>query len=59
LTEREREIAAAAASGASSKSIAAELHLSVRTVNNHLHRAYAKLGVSDRRSLAEVFEAER
>ncbi|MCX5000573.1 LuxR C-terminal-related transcriptional regulator [Streptomyces longwoodensis] len=59
LSEREREIAAAAMSGASSSAIAAALHVSVRTVNNHLHRVYTKLGVSDRRSLAQVLGAER
>jgi DNA-binding CsgD family transcriptional regulator len=46
-------------SGAPSSAIAAALHVSVRTVNNHLHRVYTKLGVSDRRSLAEVLGAER
>ncbi|MGW9439662.1 LuxR C-terminal-related transcriptional regulator [Streptomyces sp. NPDC055607] len=52
LTEREREIAFAAASGTSSKSIAASLTLSVRTVSNHLQRIYTKLGVTNRRELA-------
>jgi DNA-binding CsgD family transcriptional regulator len=52
LTPRERDIAALAAQGESSKDIAARLYLSVRTVNNHLQSAYAKLGVSGRRQLA-------
>jgi len=52
LTHRERDIAALAAQGESSKDIAARLYLSVRTVNNHLQSAYAKLGVSGRRQLA-------
>ncbi len=51
LTAREREIALRAASGASSKSIAAELFLSARTVDNHLQRIYTKLGVVGRDEL--------
>ncbi|MGW8356503.1 LuxR C-terminal-related transcriptional regulator [Streptomyces wedmorensis] len=54
LTAREREIALLAASGTSSKDIAATLHLSVRTVDNHLQHAYAKLGVTTRRELADT-----
>ncbi|MEA3019691.1 MAG: hypothetical protein QOI47_1215 [Actinomycetota bacterium] len=53
LTARELEIATLAARGRSSRDIAAELAISVRTVNNQLQRAYVKLGISDRRSLAE------
>lgn len=52
LTGREREIAALAAAGEPSKEIAAALTLSVRTVDNHLQRAYAKLGIATRRELA-------
>ncbi|MFI6507695.1 LuxR C-terminal-related transcriptional regulator [Streptosporangium sp. NPDC050855] len=53
LTAREREIAILAAEGMSSKDIAARLTISVRTVDNHLQRVYAKLGVSARRELAD------
>ncbi|WP_369198939.1 LuxR C-terminal-related transcriptional regulator [Streptomyces djakartensis] len=52
LTAREKEIALLAAAGTASKDIADTLHLSVRTVDNHLQRAYAKLGVTTRRELA-------
>ena len=52
LTKRELEIALLAAPGASSKAIAERLSLSVRTVDNHLQRIYAKLGVSGRDGLA-------
>ncbi|AEV85876.1 HTH-type transcriptional regulator malT [Actinoplanes sp. SE50] len=51
LTGREREVALRAAAGASSRDIARSLTLSVRTVDNHLNRAYAKLGVTGRRDL--------
>jgi ATP/maltotriose-dependent transcriptional regulator MalT len=52
LTAREREICTLAAAGVSSPEIAEKLYLSVRTVNNHLQRAYTKLGVTNRRELA-------
>lgn len=51
LTEREREVCIRAARGDSNVSIAEELYLSPRTVEGHLQRAYAKLGVTDRRQL--------
>jgi DNA-binding CsgD family transcriptional regulator/DNA-binding transcriptional ArsR family regulator len=51
LTGREREIAALAAQGLSSLEIAKRLQVSPRTVNNHLHAAYAKLGVRGRSEL--------
>jgi DNA-binding CsgD family transcriptional regulator/tetratricopeptide (TPR) repeat protein len=54
LTRREREIAALAASGASSKVIAARLSLSSRTVDNHLQSVYGKLGIRGRRELAAL-----
>ncbi|GGO50225.1 LuxR family transcriptional regulator [Streptomyces daqingensis] len=52
LTDREREISVLAAAGETSKEIAAALTLSVRTVDNHLHKVYAKLGIATRRELA-------
>jgi DNA-binding CsgD family transcriptional regulator len=51
LTGREREIAALAAQGLSSLEIAKRLQVSPRTVNNHLHAAYSKLGVRGRGEL--------
>jgi DNA-binding CsgD family transcriptional regulator len=54
LTDRELEICLLAAEGASGPAIAARLYVSVRTVNNHLQRAYAKLGVRNRTELAEA-----
>lgn len=52
LTAREREIATLAVGRLSSKEIAERLHLSPRTVDNHLQRVYRKLGVSSRTDLA-------
>ncbi len=51
LTRREREIANLAAQGMSSPEIARHLVVSVRTVDNHLQRAYTKLGISKRSEL--------
>ncbi|SNS96538.1 ATP-, maltotriose- and DNA-dependent transcriptional regulator MalT [Asanoa hainanensis] len=51
LTDRERQIARLAASGVSSRDIASEFFLSTRTVENHLQRVYAKLGVAGRGEL--------
>jgi DNA-binding CsgD family transcriptional regulator len=45
-----------AAAQASSREIATRLQLSVRTVDNHLGRVYAKLGVSSRARLATLLE---
>jgi DNA-binding CsgD family transcriptional regulator len=47
LTAREREVVLLAAHH-SSRHIAERLGLEVKTVNNHLARAYAKLGISSR-----------
>jgi DNA-binding CsgD family transcriptional regulator len=57
LTPREREVATLAAAQTSSREIAARLGLSVRTVDNYLGRAYAKLGVSSRAELAALLGA--
>jgi DNA-binding CsgD family transcriptional regulator len=54
LTAREREIAALAAQGSSSKEIADRLFLSARTVDNHLQSIYGKLGIRGRRELADA-----
>ncbi|HLE89498.1 MAG TPA: response regulator transcription factor [Anaerolineales bacterium] len=48
LTEREREILDLLAQGLSNKMIAAQLYLSVRTVEGHLANIYARLGVHSR-----------
>ena len=52
LTPRERQIAALAAQGHADLVIAERLVISVRTVQTHLARVYAKLGVTGRTELA-------
>ncbi|MBA8815675.1 DNA-binding CsgD family transcriptional regulator [Microbacterium halimionae] len=54
LTPREYEIVTLVAQGHSDKQIAADLFLSVRTVESHLYQARAKLGVPSRRDLVDV-----
>ncbi len=56
LTPREREVAALAATGMSNRDIAHRLVVSVRTVENHLHRIYHKLGITARNALRRGLE---
>jgi DNA-binding CsgD family transcriptional regulator len=58
LSRREREVALLAGQGLPSKDIAAQLFLSVRTVDNHLQRAYTKLGVTSRSELVAALDAK-
>jgi DNA-binding CsgD family transcriptional regulator len=53
LTETERRIADLATSARSNKQIAAQLHITVRTVESNLTRIYRKLGVASRAELAQ------
>ncbi|MER6434576.1 LuxR C-terminal-related transcriptional regulator [Streptomyces sp900105245] len=59
LTKREREVAFLAAGGYPSKDIAEALHLSVRTVDNHLQHAYTKIGVTTRQQLASALNVKK
>ena len=52
LSRRELDIAQQAASGLSNADIATRCVLSVRTVESHLYRVFAKLGISSRSELA-------
>lgn len=58
LTRREREVASLAANGLTGPEIGEQLFLSVRTVNNHLQRAYQKLGIESRAGLADALGTE-
>lgn len=48
LTDRERQTLGLLAKGLSNKAIAAQLYLSVRTIEGHLAQLYEKLGVHSR-----------
>lgn len=54
LTPREREVVVLAASGHTSRQIAEQLTVSHRTVETHLGRAYAKLGIEGRSGLSTL-----
>ena len=59
LTPQERRAALLAAAGRTNKQVAAELFLSVRTIENHLQRVYEKLGIRSRTELAEALGADQ
>ena len=50
----ELDAAVQAAAGRSNKQIAADSHISVRTVETHLQRVYEKLGITSRRELGDA-----
>ena len=57
LTAQEARVAAAAAAGAGNAQIARQLSVSVSTVETHLERIYAKLGIHSRRELIALAAA--
>jgi DNA-binding CsgD family transcriptional regulator len=58
LTHRERDIAKLAAVGLSNSEIADRLVIARRTVDNHLHQVYAKLGIRGRAELGPLLLPE-
>jgi DNA-binding CsgD family transcriptional regulator len=57
LTSMEERVAALVAQGRSNRQVAASLYVAERTVEGHLTRIYAKLGVQSRAELAHRFAA--
>jgi len=58
LTPAERRVAALVAEGRTNREVAAALFLGQRTVETHLTRVYAKLGVRSRAELARTYRPE-
>jgi DNA-binding CsgD family transcriptional regulator len=54
ITDREREIATLVGAGRTNREIADRLCVSVRTVDGHLYRIFAKLGIENRDQLAAL-----
>lgn len=52
LTPGELQVAALVGEGLTNRQIAQTLHLSIRTVESHLHHIFGKLGVSSRTAVA-------
>jgi ATP/maltotriose-dependent transcriptional regulator MalT len=59
ITDREREIVMLAAAGLSNRQIAERLSVSVRTVEGHLYRIFAKLGIEHREQLIQLVSGAR
>jgi DNA-binding CsgD family transcriptional regulator len=59
LTPTERRVAGLVAEGRSTKEVAATLFVSPKTVEGHLSRIYAKLGIHSRTALARELSASR
>jgi DNA-binding CsgD family transcriptional regulator len=59
ISDREREIAMLVVAGLSNHQVADRLFVSVRTVEGHLYRIFAKLGIDDRDQLIHLLRLDR
>ncbi|MEV0387463.1 AAA family ATPase [Nonomuraea sp. NPDC050643] len=58
LSYAEQRVAVLAAQGYTNRQISARLHITVSTVEQHLTRIYRKLGVKDRKNLADLVRSQ-
>ena len=54
LTDSELKVVNLIAAGVTNRDVAAQLHLSLHTVKNHAHNAFAKLGINSRAQLTQL-----
>ena len=54
LTDSELTVVNLIAQGATNRDVAIQLHLSLHTVKNHVHNAFAKLGINSRAQLTQL-----
>jgi DNA-binding CsgD family transcriptional regulator len=54
LTDSELTVVNLISQGVTNRDVAAQLHLSLHTVKNHVHNAFAKLGINSRAQLAQL-----
>jgi DNA-binding CsgD family transcriptional regulator len=54
LTEREHDVAILVAKGYTNPEVAAELYVSRKAIEYHLHNIYGKLGINSRRQLRDI-----
>jgi DNA-binding CsgD family transcriptional regulator len=54
LTDSELTVVNLIAQGVANRSVAEQLHLSLHTVKNHVHNAFAKLGINSRAQLSQL-----
>jgi DNA-binding CsgD family transcriptional regulator len=54
LTDSELRVVNLIAAGVTNRDVAAQLHLSLHTVKNHVHNAFAKLGINSRAQLTQL-----
>jgi DNA-binding NarL/FixJ family response regulator len=54
LTDSELKVVNLIATGATNRDVATQLHLSLHTVKNHVHNAFAKLGINSRAQLTRL-----
>jgi DNA-binding NarL/FixJ family response regulator len=59
LTAQEARIADAVASGLTNREIAAQLFLSPRTIDYHLRKVFAKMGISSRAELTRTILSDQ